>query len=212
MKPAQPGSDGGGDGRRHEPARHTPAPLRPRAPAPPAPRSAAVRPPACRLGPALAALLLAGCAGYQLGPTGGRPAGGQTIQVRPFENRTLEPRLSEPLTQALRKRLQQDGTYQLETRGQGDLVVEGVITEFQRSEVSFVPGDTRTPRDYQVRIVAHITVRERASGRAVLDRTVFGRTTLRVGADLTSAERQAIPLAADDLARKAASWIADGTW
>jgi hypothetical protein len=41
---------------------------------------------------------------------------------------------------------------------------------------------------------------------------VSGRTTLRAGPDLTSSERQAIPLAAADLARHVTSLLVDGEW
>jgi len=160
----------------------------------------------------LLVVLLTGCAGYQLGPTGGRQAGGLTIQVNPIFNKTVEPRLSEAVGVALRKRLQQDGTYRLNTSGEGDIIVNGTILEYRRSEVSFVPDDTLTPQDYQVQIIAQITARERVGGRVILDRKVMGRTTLRVGPDLTSSERQAIPLAAEDLARNAASLIVDREW
>ena len=157
-------------------------------------------------------LALSGCAGYRLGPTMERQAGGLSIQVNPFANQTLEPRLSESVTLSLRKQLQQDGTYRLDTGKAGDIIVEGSILEYDRSEVSFVPSDTLTPQDYRVRILAHVTARERASGRVLLDRNVSGRTTLRVGSDLTSSERQAIPLAAEDLARQITSLLADGEW
>ena len=40
----------------------------------------------------------------------------------------------------------------------------------------------------------------------------IGRTTIRVGNDLTSAERQAVPLAAEDLARSITSLLVDGEW
>jgi hypothetical protein len=158
------------------------------------------------------ALLLAGCAGYELGPTLGRQAGGQSVQVNPFANQTLEPRLSDAATLALRKRLQQDGTFRLNTGTDGDIIVNGTITDYVRSEVSFVPRDTLTPQDYRVTLVARITARERASGKVLLDRSVSGQSTLRVGSDLTSAERQAIPLAAEDLARNATSLLVEGSW
>ena len=54
----------------------------------------------------LAALVLCGCAGYRLGPTNGMTAGAKSIEVKPFVNQTMEPRLIEPLTQALRRSLQ----------------------------------------------------------------------------------------------------------
>ena len=39
-----------------------------------------------------------------------------------------------------------------------------------------------------------------------------GRTTLRPGADFSSAERQAVPLLAEDLARNITSLLVDGSW
>jgi hypothetical protein len=158
------------------------------------------------------ACLLAGCAGYRVGPTNGEQAGARSVQVTPFANRTFEPRLIEPVTQALRKRLQQDGTYRLNTSGDADIIVEGEILQYVRSEVSFNPRDTLTPRDYRVAIVAHITARERLSGRVLLDRDVRGHTLLRVSSDLTNADRQAVPLIADDLARHATALLVEGTW
>ena len=41
---------------------------------------------------------LFGCAGYRLGPTGGFAAGEKSIQVMPFSNQTLEPRLTDAVT------------------------------------------------------------------------------------------------------------------
>jgi hypothetical protein len=61
-------------------------------------------------------------------------------------------------------------------------------------------------------MTVHATVRDRSNGRDVLDRRVTGRTTIRVAADLASAERQAMPLLADDLARNLIGILADGDW
>ena len=160
----------------------------------------------------LATLLAAGCAGYRLGPTNGTSAGARSVQVNFFSNQTPEPRLVEAVNSALRKRLSQDGTYRLDTHGDGDVVVNGVITQFSRSGITFQPGDVITVRDYNLGLTAQIKVTERATGKVLLDRTVSGRTTIRVGNDLSSAERQAVPLLAEDLARNATSLLVDGTW
>jgi Lipopolysaccharide-assembly len=157
-------------------------------------------------------LLFTGCAGYQLGPTNARTAGAQSIQVNSFANKTPEPRLGEAITFSLRKRLQQDGTYRLNTSDAGDIIVNGTIIDYDRSHVSLQPQDVLTPQDYRVTIRAHITARERVTGKIVLNRNVAGHSTLRVGSDLTSSERQAIPLVAEDLARKATSLLVDGSW
>ena len=159
-----------------------------------------------------ASFVLSGCAGYKLGPTNGMVAGAQSIQVNPFQNNTLEPRLIESVTSSLRKQLQQDGTYTLNTSGDGDVIVTGVITAFERSGLSYQPNDVLTVRDYELSMRAIVTARERGSGKVLLEREVAGRTSLRVGKDLASAERQAIPMLADDLARRTTSLLVDGAW
>ncbi len=156
--------------------------------------------------------LLSGCAGYHLGPTNGKPAGNQSVQINPFQNKTMEPRLTDYVSNAIRKRVQQDGTFKLDTHDDGDIIVNGVITLFHRSELSFNPNDTRTVRDYYLYMTADITATERSTGKVLWTRPVTGRTSIRVGADLASSERQAVPLMAEDLARNAVSILADGAW
>lgn len=164
------------------------------------------------LGLAAASVSLTGCAGYKLGSTTAFPAGQHSIQIGLIQNKTMEPRLIESLNNALRKRFQQDGTYKLDTRGESDVVLTGVITRFDRAPLSFQPADVLTVRDYALGMAAKITVKERGTGKVIFDREVSGRTTIRAGTDLASAERQAVPLLAEDLARNAASLIVDGNW
>jgi hypothetical protein len=165
---------------------------------------------------ALAALcvlvFLAGCAGYQLGPTNGVPAGSRAVQVNLFRNDTWEPRLSEPVAISLRRWIQRDGTYRLATRGDADIVVDGIITEFNRSGISFQPADILTVRDYELSAVASFAATDRLTGQVLVQSTVIGRTTIRAGPDLASAEREAAPLIAEDLARRITSLLVDGSW
>ena len=69
-----------------------------------------------------------------------------------------------------------------------------------------------TPQDYTLVMTADITAIERISGKTNLSRTVFGQTTIRVGSDLASAERQAVPLLAADLAQRVTTLLVDGNW
>ena len=75
-----------------------------------------------------------------------------------------------------------------------------------------MPDDIATARDYQVRLTAQVTARERSTGRVLFDQPVTGTTLIRVGSDLTSTERQALPLLADDLARQITALLVDGGW
>jgi hypothetical protein len=157
-------------------------------------------------------LSLTGCAGYRLGPTSGQIAGDKSVQVVPFLNRTPEPRLADAVTTALRKEIQRDGTFSLATRESGDIVVSGVLTSYQRREVSFVPNDIATARDYDVQLTAQVTARERSTGKILFDQPMKSFTLIRVGSDLASTERQALPLLATDLGKRVTALLADGSW
>ena len=60
--------------------------------------------------------------------------------------------------------------------------------------------------------VEHAQGKGPVGAAAALERDVTGRTTIRVGADLGSVERQATPLLAEDLARNITALLADGSW
>lgn len=160
----------------------------------------------------LAAVLLAGCASYHLGPVNSAVAGEKTIEVLPFNNQTLQPRLGDALTQSLRERLQTDSTYRLATHGPGDIVVSGVIRSYGREGLGFLSTDAATPENFRVGAVAHVTARERVSGKLLFDKEVKGHTLVHLGTDLASAERQALPLLADDLAQTITGLLTEGTW
>ncbi len=156
--------------------------------------------------------LFAGCAGYHVGTTNGERAGERSIQVNFFKNSTPQPRLIEALNHSLRKALQQDGTYHLSTHGDADIIVNGEILKYDRPPLSYQPGDILTVRDYQLSITVHLTATERISGKKLVERDVRGTTTVTITLDQGSAERQALPLLADDFARQAKGLLVDGTW
>lgn len=160
----------------------------------------------------VAVILSAGCAGYHFGPVNNAVAGDKSIEIVPFNNQTLQPRLGDAVTQALRERLQTDGTYHLATRGPGDVVVTGVITAYTREGVGFLRSDVATVVNYRVDLTAHVTARDRGTGKLLLDKNVIGYTLVQVGTDLTDSERQSLPLLAEDLARNIAQLLTEGAW
>ncbi|HEX3719118.1 MAG TPA: LPS assembly lipoprotein LptE [Verrucomicrobiae bacterium] len=158
------------------------------------------------------ALTLAGCAGYKLGPTNGMPAGSRSVRIQPFANKTQEPRVPEYLAISMRKQLLQDGTFRLQTSGSADILVSGVITRFLRTGLSYQTNDVLTPQEYTLQLVAHVVAVDTTTGKTNLNRDVQGSTYIRVGNDQSSAERQAVPLLTDSLARNTISLLVDGTW
>lgn len=160
----------------------------------------------------LLAAAVGGCAGYKLGPTNGVSAGSRTVMFKPFVNRTLEPRITEYLSTSLRKQLQNDGTFRLQTSGSPDIIVSGEITKFERNGLSYDPNDVLTPQEYTLTLKARVVAVDVNTGKTFIDKTVQGVTYVRLGNDEYSVERQAIPLLTDALARDAVSLLADGAW
>ena len=156
--------------------------------------------------------VLTGCVGYQAGPTNGVIAGARTVRVSFFRNETLEPRLVVAVNRALKRNLQQDGTFELETHGNADLLVTGELTDFLLGGVSYTLGDILTVQDYNLQLTSRIKVTDRVTGEVILDRTITGSSIVRVGSDLSAGQRQVVPLIADQLARQATDLIVDGDW
>ena len=159
----------------------------------------------------LLALVLAGCA-YRLGPTNGDRAGTRSVLIEPFQNKTIVPQLPEAIGHAMRKQMMRDGTYKLETNGDSDIVVTGVIVNYDRKTTALQSRDSLSPRNYSLIITARVVAHERVGGKVLLDRKVQGHSDVRIGADLASAEREALPLVAEDFARNATALLVDGTW
>ena len=116
------------------------------------------------------------------------------------------------MTSALRKEIQRDGTFRLVTSGTADIVVTCELFRYDRNEVSFVPGDIVTARDYHVSLIARVNAKETSTGKTILTREFTGNALMRLGTDLPSVERQTSPLLAADLARQITAALADGAW
>ena len=159
------------------------------------------------------AVMFCGCAGYHLGPTGGQVAGERSIQINPVQNSTIEPGIGPVVSHALRKQIQSDGTLRLETSGSGARVILYTeVVRYKRAEIAFQPADTLTATDYTLHLTARVVARDRVTGKDLLNREVSARYTLLVGGDLASAERQALPALAEDLARNITTLLVEGDW
>ncbi len=159
-----------------------------------------------------AAMMATECASYRLGPVNPAIPAGQAIEVGLFQNATPHPGLTESVNASIRRELHRDGTFELATADDGDVLLTGNITAYRRSAVSFQPRDILSVRDFEVELVTRIRAADRVTGKVLIDRELTGRTTVRLGGDLASAERQALPLLANDLAKKVVALLAEGEW
>lgn len=160
----------------------------------------------------LVAIGLGGCAGYRLGNVPyAQMEGVRTIYVPVIKNDTYEPSLQVMTTNAVLRALHQDGTYQSSRLGQADATLEIKITAFERRPVRVSRDNVRATDQYRVTLTTQSTLINHRTGTKVFtDLTTTGETDFFVQDDIQEAERQAIPLAAEDLARKLVNQITEG--
>jgi outer membrane lipopolysaccharide assembly protein LptE/RlpB len=167
---------------------------------------------------ALCALaFLTSCAGYQIGPIKPTPMKNvKKIHVANFTNDTLHPRLEVLLTNLLIKQLQQDGTYEITDENRADAILKVKLNEIQRRTARSVRGNVAQTREYLLTLRARYTVTKASNGVVLDERNVTGSTSFYVtgenliSADANQDERQAIPLAAEDLAVRITSLVSEG--
>ena len=159
----------------------------------------------------LVVALLSGCAGYTVGPI--QPtymAGVHKLAVPIFDNKTYEPQIQTLVTTTFIKQLQQDGTYEITGLDRADAEVRGTIFTVTRIKARSVIGNVLASSQFNLQVNLSVVVVNTHSGATIGQRDVTGQTTFFVGNDLPTQERQAIPLAAEDAAVQAASYLSEG--
>jgi outer membrane lipopolysaccharide assembly protein LptE/RlpB len=170
-----------------------------------------------RFFPVLAAFALAGCAGYHQGPIKPTPmAKVKSIAVPTFKNDTLETRVEVQLADSVIKQIQQDGTYRIADERSADAVLECTLEQIQRKPQRSVQGNTLLSKEYELILNVTYHVKDRVTGAELMRRSVKGQTTFFVSgsnalaADVLQDERQALPLAAEDVAIRLVAQISEG--
>jgi outer membrane lipopolysaccharide assembly protein LptE/RlpB len=165
----------------------------------------------------LIAFFLAGCAGYHLGPVKPKYMTGiSTVAVPSFKNDTLRARVEVLLANALIKQIQQDGTYKVTDGNDADVVIKGTLQQVTRSPSRSVFGNVLLTEEYNLILRCRFQVFKRATGVLLDEREVQGQTTFfvngseNIAADVNSQERQALPLAAEDLMVRYVSLLSEG--
>jgi len=159
----------------------------------------------------LACLSLTGCLGYHIGPV--KPyyfRDVHTIAVPTFKNRTLLPRAEVLVTDTVIKQLQQDGTYKIGSDNDADAVLKGEIIRVDRLPARSVRGNVLATREFNLRMEVRYVVAARDGTALVGNGHGAGATSFFVSADPATDERQALPLAAEDLANQLVTQLSEG--
>lgn len=168
----------------------------------------------------LTALLCASC-GYQVGPV--KPKRMQNVRricVKNFQNATLQPRMEARLASAIIKQLQLDGTYEITSEANADAILNGTLLSISRVPARVVRGNVLQSSEYRLTLTCQYVMTAARTGVVLDQRRVDGSTNFFVtagssGSDLLTAdsgqdERQAIPLAVEDVAARISSLVSEG--
>ena len=156
------------------------------------------------------AFLLGGCAGYKLGPA--KPAylaQVHSIAVPTFGNITLSPRIEVLVTNTVIKQFQQDGTFRIVNEDQADAVLKAEIGAVGRAPARSVRGNVLSTTEFALSLSVKYSLVGR-DGKAITGGGASGNTSFFVGTDVATDERQAMPLAAEDMAKQLVSQLSEG--
>jgi hypothetical protein len=159
----------------------------------------------------LVTFLLEGCAGYQLGPaTPGYLRQVHTIAVPTFSNNTLVPRIEVLVTSTVIKQFQQDGTFRIANADAADAILKAEIVGVNRNPARSVRGNVLSTTEFNLTMTVKYNLVGRDGKALGAAGAVSGATSFFVGSDVSTDERQALPLAAEELARHLVSQLSEG--
>lgn len=170
---------------------------------------------------AAACLCLTACLGYHIGPV--KPyylRDVHTIAVPTFENKTLIPRIEALTTDTVIKQFQQDGTFQIASSQNADATLKGEISRITRSPARSLAANVLVTTEFNLvltlkyKLVGHDGKVIGSPGEVTGSTSFFVEATAVNGSpqtgDVTADERQALPLAAEELANHLVSQLSEG--
>ncbi|MEM6821711.1 MAG: LPS assembly lipoprotein LptE [Verrucomicrobiota bacterium] len=157
--------------------------------------------------------LAAGCSGYRLGNVPYEEMKGvKKIYVPIVKNETYEAGIQTMVTNAILRRLDQDGTYQSGRLAESDATLEITLTDYKRDSRRRARSNSLVTEEYDLVLEAKATLLNHRTGRKLFeDLVIIGDTSIYVQENrLQEGERQALPLAAQALAYEIVRNITEG--
>ncbi|MBC7979187.1 MAG: hypothetical protein H7Y36_01330 [Armatimonadetes bacterium] len=160
----------------------------------------------------LMALILASCAGYQLG--GAKPpslAAVKSISVPMFKNGTLHPRAEALATSAVADALVQDGTYKLGAAGNADAILEGKLQRIEFSTLRSSRVDSLLAEELTNKVWIEWLLRDgRDSTKILASGSSQGQSSFFVDSNLQTARQNALPDAFERAGQNLVSKLSSG--
>jgi len=160
---------------------------------------------------ALACVSLTGCLGYHIGPA--KPyylRDVHTIAIPTFANKTLIPRVEVLVTDTVIKQFQQDGTFKITNSDKADATLKAEIIRISRSPARSVTGNVLATSEFNLAMRVKYKLVGPDGKPIGPSGEVVGTTSFFVGTDVTTDERQALPLATQELANRLVTQLSEG--
>ena len=159
----------------------------------------------------LSCLSLSGCLGYHIGPA--KPyylRDVRRVAIPTFVNKTLIPRVEVLVTDTVIKQFQQDGTFQIAGSDTADATLKAEIIRISRSPARSVRGNVLATSEFNLAVRVKYRLVDHDDHPIGPPGEVVGTTSFFVGTDVTTDERQALPLATEELAKRLVTQLSEG--
>jgi hypothetical protein len=128
-------------------------------------------------------------------------------------NETDETAVPGPVTNAILQEIDRDGTFRHARKDEADAILEVTVKKIERSPIQQSVEQYLTTLQYQLTITLEYRVYSLKEKKEVIPKaTIRGYTTFFVQGDQTESQRQALPLAAQNVAQNLVSALANRGW
>ena len=160
---------------------------------------------------ALVCVWFCGCAGYHIGEVKPNKLKDiQSITVPTFANKTLLPRIEVLVTDTVIKQFHQDGTYKIAGDEHADAILQGDILKVTRLPARSVRGNVLATTEFKLNMRIRYKLLRAGTEEVLAQGDATGDTSFFVSSDVTTDERQALPLAAEQVATRLVSQLSEG--
>lgn len=159
--------------------------------------------------------LLASCASYKMGstPKGEGLKDVRVLYVPTAVNETDETAVPGPVTNAILQEIDRDGTFRHARKDEADAILEVTVKKIERSPIQQSVEQYLTTLQYQLTITLEYRVYSMKDKKEVIAKTTTsGYTTFFVQGDQTESQRQALPLAAQNVAQNLVTALSNRGW
>ncbi len=146
-------------------------------------------------------LALGGCGHYKMGGT--VPQTMRNVSVPVFANDTEHAEVGRVVTKAIREKMINQGAFSIVPDQAAGLRVQGAVSNYSGGSVRYDRNHSTSVDEYRMSLTVTIDLVEPATGNILLGgRRITGATTFITRGDYLTGMQDALPRAADDIARQ----------